>query len=79
MGWLGARSNNILMLWARLLRKWEFSGWLESEEPLKNQEGELGARDELKSGIGKQAQEILIARKGLLEMIQEQRGKRWCT
>ena len=44
-----------------------------------NQEGELGARDELKSGLGKQAQEILIARKGLLEMIQEQREKRWCA
>ena len=67
------------MLWARLLRKRESSGWLKSDEPLKSQEEELGSRDELKSGIGKQAQEILIARKGLLEMIQEQRGKRWCA
>ena len=67
------------MLWARLLRKRESSGRLESDEPLMNQEGELGARDELKSGLGKQAQEILIARKGLLEMIQEQREKRWCA
>ena len=63
------------MLWARLLRKRESSGWLESDEPLKNQEGELGARDELKSSIGKQAQEILTA-KGLLRNDSRAEGKK---